>query len=415
VGNEWREAGKGIPSSPSLGGGCGRERREERGAAENALGLVRMQPHLLPLVGRERLSLLPDANRHRDPAHVMDERTAPDVHEIGVLETALASRRGRQRRHSRRMADEVVRGKIGEVAHRRESAVDRLTPKRHRRARLAGENVLPYRGAGFEGEDLRRVGREPPGYHWIEGAARSLTDDPRGEFVAAEHSLERAIAGHVSDSHRERDLTALRTTGHALAVPALGEVDEQRLDRGGETEPVAQHLPDLAEGGDKPLELPGCPRQLARNLNRAYGGRATRRGERSHDPDHRLRSRTESARTRVSRQRVLAAEELGGGLRPGRAAHVEEQAQVVRLRRRFRVDVQTVAEPHRKQRAVQTVLEGHPDAEVGRERQRRDHLRGPNLVTARRCFVRHVETVPRLGLADDRRRCGRACLGQREV
>ena len=78
------------------------------------------------------------------------------------------------------------------------------------------------------------------------------------------------------------------------------------------------------------------------------------------------------------------AEELGGDLRVGRAADVEQQARVVRLRRRLRVDAEALAEPHREQRAVQAVLEAAaPMPRSVARRQRRDHLRGTDLFRVR--------------------------------
>ena len=54
--------------------GHGGESGEERRVAHDALGVVRVQPHSLPLVGRQPRRLLPDANRDGDPADVVDER-----------------------------------------------------------------------------------------------------------------------------------------------------------------------------------------------------------------------------------------------------------------------------------------------------------------------------------------------------
>ena len=48
-----------------------------------------------------------------------------------------------------------------------------------------------------------------------------------------------------------------------------------------------------------------------------------------------------------------------------------------------------LAEPHCHQRALQTVLERHPDPEVRRQRQRRDHLSGTDPFPTRRCHVCH--------------------------
>ena len=283
---------------------------------------------------------------------------------------------------------------IGEVPHRRECAVDRLVLEHYARARLQREHVLPHRGARLERKDLGGVVGEPCGDHRVEGASCSLADDLRGERVAAEHPLERCIPRHMRDPHRQRELVTLRAARVTLAVPALGEVRELGPYGGGEAQPVAQHLPDLAESGDEPLELLARLRELAHGRSGAYRLRATRRGQGAHDPCHRLCSGPESRRSRVCRQRILTTEELGGGLGARGAAHMEQQARVVRLRRGLGVHAQTLAQPHREQRALEAVLERHADAEVGRQGQRRDDLRGADLLAARRRLVRHDETVP---------------------
>jgi hypothetical protein len=91
----------------------------------------------------------------------------------------------------------------------------------------------------------------------------------------------------------------------------------------------------------------------------------------------------------MGRQRVIVAESLGGDLRVGGAANVEQQARIVGLRGRLLVDAQPLAEPHRQQRALQAVLQRHPDPEVRRQRQRRHHLSGTDPFPALGCHVYH--------------------------
>jgi hypothetical protein len=69
-----------------------------------------------------------------------------------------------------------------------------------------------------------------------------------------------------------------------------------------------------------------------------------------------------------------------------------EQAGVIGLRRRRRVNPEAVGEPARDQRAVQPVLERKAHPEVGGQAERADHLRGTNSLTLR-CFGRHCLTV----------------------
>ena len=54
-----------------------RERRQELRAREDPLGVVRVEPHLLPLIRGQRPRLLPDPRVDRDPSEVVDERRAP--------------------------------------------------------------------------------------------------------------------------------------------------------------------------------------------------------------------------------------------------------------------------------------------------------------------------------------------------
>jgi hypothetical protein len=145
---------------------------------------------------------------------------------------------------------QVRRDEVGEVAHRRQRALDRIALEHQRHAGLAGERLLPGRPPGVALQDLRRVLGEQLGDRRVERAARALADDPRGVPGAAQPVLERRVAGHVHDANGERDLLTLRSARPALAVPALGEAREQRLHRRGESQPLGQHLPDLADRGE---------------------------------------------------------------------------------------------------------------------------------------------------------------------
>ena len=110
----------------------------------------------------------------------------------------------------------------------------------------------------------------------------------------------------------------------------------------------------------------------------------------------------------VGRQRT--AEHVRSDVRVGRAARMREQAGVVRLRQVLAVDAEAVGDPHRDQRAVQAVLERERHAEVGRQAQRRDQLRGPDLLAALRRFRRHRATVLRGAQRGARSRAGSATI-----
>jgi hypothetical protein len=81
-----------------VGAGNGRKRGQERGAGEDALGVIRVEAHLFPLVGAQRPGLLPGAGADRNPPEVMDERRAPE--RFRVVDAATQRRRAGQLGHS---------------------------------------------------------------------------------------------------------------------------------------------------------------------------------------------------------------------------------------------------------------------------------------------------------------------------
>ena len=100
------------------------------------------------------------------------------------------------------------------------------------------------------------------------------------------------------------------------------------------------------------LEDQRDPGKAKGELAGAYERRAAGRGDRAYEAGRHLGPRPEPCGSRVARQRVVGAEDLGSDIGVGRTADVEQQARVVGLRRRLRVDAQTVCKPHREQRAV---------------------------------------------------------------
>jgi hypothetical protein len=77
------------------GGGIREPGQEWRGS-KDALGAIRVQPHLPPVVRRQRPGLLPDPDWDGDPPYVVHERGASDRPDVGssaphVLAAADAS------------------------------------------------------------------------------------------------------------------------------------------------------------------------------------------------------------------------------------------------------------------------------------------------------------------------------------
>jgi hypothetical protein len=62
------------------------------------------------------------------------------------------------------------------------------------------------------------------------------------------------------------------------------------------------------------------------------------------------------------------------------AADMHQKAGVVGLRRRGRIDVEDLTEPHGDQRGLEPMLEGESHCEIGGQAGRRDHLGSAHLI-----------------------------------
>jgi hypothetical protein len=122
------------------------------------------------------------------------------------------------------MTDEVWRGEIGEVGHRREGPVDCVSLERQPRRRFTGKCAVPCGRVNIVRQDLRSMVREARGDRGIERVSSALADNARGKLPAAKHVLEHRVASDVDDSHWQRALVM-------FDVPALREVDEQAAHR----------------------------------------------------------------------------------------------------------------------------------------------------------------------------------------
>ena len=95
-------------------GACGvAQGGEEGGAGKDTLGVVGMQPHLLPLVGVERSGLPPDAWVDRHPSHVVNQRRPPGGKHLLGSESAQPGGGRCQFRHAVGVANEEWRHQIG--------------------------------------------------------------------------------------------------------------------------------------------------------------------------------------------------------------------------------------------------------------------------------------------------------------
>jgi hypothetical protein len=320
--------------------------------------VVGVQAHLLPLVGVQRPGLLPDARPDRDPPEVVDQRRAAQRRGARRVDPAALRRRARELRHAGGVTGQVGGDQIGEVAHRRERAIEPVAGEHERWARLAGERLLPGRLVLVERENLARSAAEAGGHLRVERTSRALADNARSVLGAPQHALEGGVHGDVDDPHRQWDLLTLSAAERSPAVPALHEVGEETLHRRRKADPAGQHPCYLAHRGEVRTLLSGQLRQPARDLEGAQGHRPIGLGQRAEKPGEDLAPRPVHDRVETSRQGI--AEDLSGDVRIGGAARVGKQAGVIGLRRRRGVDPEPVGESGRDQRAVQTVLERTP-------------------------------------------------------
>ena len=97
----------------------------------------------------------------------------------------------------------------------------------------------------------------------------------------------------------------------------------------------------------------------------------------------------------VRHQRVVLAEDFPTNVNRRRAAHVEKQAEVVRLAGALRVDVEPLANPHAGHGALQAVFQREARGQVGRQGKGGDHLRGADRFAACRDPCATPETTSR--------------------
>ena len=205
-----------------------------------------MQPHLLPLVRRQRPPLLPDAGVDRDPPEVVDQCGAPHADE--PPEPAPLRRLASQVRDARRVPGQIGRDQVGEVAHRREPAIDRLPRERQPAGAAPQRASRPNRRVRPPREDPL----PPPARHAAtsgSNAPRARADDAHARSSPPIRRWNAASPATCDDPHRQRDLLALRAPSGPLPSQRSSN-GEQALHRRGSAQPVGQHPRHLAQGGE---------------------------------------------------------------------------------------------------------------------------------------------------------------------
>ena len=207
---------------------------EERRTGEDPLGVIRVQPHLLPLVGASAARASARCGRgDRDPPEVVDERGAPDA--TALAGSSRAAARPPPRALPRRPSGREVRARsVGEArpSPRAPGRSPRPSSVSHGLRLQASASSQPsLRIERRESRRHRRRGtRRPrgrtPGRHARRRGAPRCSAPPSSRWKAASsRTCTIRIASGISSPRARPQRT--------LAVPALGQVGERPRHRVG--------------------------------------------------------------------------------------------------------------------------------------------------------------------------------------
>ena len=126
------------------------------------------------------------------------------------------------------MADQVGRREVGEVAHRRQRAVDRLAFERQPRAPARRRASLPCDAPSSSATIAAASSAKHAAIAGSNAPPGPLAHDTDRPFGPAALTLRIGVSGHVGDPYRQWNLVALHQAGVAPAVPALLKMREQR-------------------------------------------------------------------------------------------------------------------------------------------------------------------------------------------
>ena len=363
--------------------GCRRcQRAQERGAAEDPLGVVGVQPDPFPVVGRQAAANLPYPCRHGDASEVVDQCGSTKGACLTLVETAELARKFRQPRDSGRVSEQERRHQVGEVPDGTQGLVDRAALQHALRSRLGIQDLRPDRALRVPGKDLPRAARKGLGDVRVESTPGPAPNHPDGEVVATEQVLERGVTRHLRDAHGEGNGVASRSSRKALPVPAVVEVHEHRSKVCRECEPPEQHLCHVAVRRRDVRERSHQSRHPACQSCRAHQRRVARGRQRASHAGRPAARAVEADRGGVRRQRVVVAEDTSRSQRRSRAADGEQQGDVEGLGCGLGVGAQTLSESAGDHCAVETMLERHSGGQVRREGESRNDLDRSDLVAA---------------------------------
>ena len=151
--------------------------RAAAGRADDALGVVRVQPHTLPLRRREWAALHPHAVRHAHHPEVVDLPGSAHGRRRLRVEAGVQRRRLSQARDPRRVHGRERRCEINEVRQGRAHLVKVRVADTPVRLRLRRQHEIPRRINRQSREEVARVLEPQCGQGWIELGPAALPDD----------------------------------------------------------------------------------------------------------------------------------------------------------------------------------------------------------------------------------------------
>ena len=358
------------------------ERGQAGRARKHALGEIRMQPDALPVVDGEGVGLVPHASRHADAPDVVHEPRATE--EVGLAPGRSRSQLG----DAVRVADRERGLQIDELRHRPERRVETLSVQAGSLG-CDGHRALPQRigpphreeRIGLRGERLR----DPR----IERVAATLADD-RGRGVGpSEHVVDACALGHLHDPHRHRHGFLLRPAEEALAVPAFVPEQQVVLHGLGQPETGCDQLRHLAHGEHRFVESIALADESSE-----HGGRPEE-PVRTHDVTQQVRHQPTRARrvdwSCAMPELELVTDDLGESGVFGGAADVTQERDPVNAIPFGVRHAALLSERDRTQRDRETTLQRLAHREIGRERERANHLGQRDAVL--HCAITAAETA----------------------
>ena len=355
----------------------GGQRRQPFRPGQDPLGVVGVQPDLLPLVGVQAARLLPHHVRDGHPADVVQQPGHLEVGKGGRGEPESFPGPAGEGGHAARMPVGQGRLQIGQVGEDGRHLDQPVLRHRHHRRGLR----LQHQGSRVGRVDLaqQRLGvvREPPGHRRVQHGAAAPPDRVDGQVDPADGVEQHRDPGQPGHPRPGREVVAGQPGRVAAALPLLVDVVDAALHRLRQPQAPGRVTADLA--GRRGV---GRPEVVAPG----------ERGERQPGPFQRRPPPSEQRQEggeRVPRVRGVAppgghvqdelvTEQPGGLVRIAGASDVVQQRGVEGRPDVVVRQLERPGEPGGERARPQRLARLEPESQVGEARQPRQQVRQPH-------------------------------------